>query len=103
MPMLNRPIATPRFSRGKISKSSTMTSGWMTPAPNPWITRPTMIMSRDGETLLTTLPKMKTIKLAEKVAGCPNRAISQVFASKLVTVVARKALERNCALSWPTP
>ena len=62
-----------------------------------------MIMSRVGEKLLMKLPKIKMIKHIEKIAGWPKRAISQVFARRLVTFVARNALVRNCALSRPTP
>ena len=37
----------------------------MTPAPNPWITRPTIIRSRFGENVLIRLPIMNIISEIE--------------------------------------
>ena len=75
----------------------------MTPAPKPCTMRPKIIISSVGEKVLMKLPITNMIMQAWNIIGCPKRAISQVLASRLATVVARNALVRNWALSCPTP
>ena len=57
-----KPIALPRFSRGKMSRSTVKIMGMKTPAAIAWHTRPSSRKMNPGENAQSKLPAVKIIR-----------------------------------------
>ena len=93
----------PRRSLGKTRMMVTITSGWITPAAKPCMTRPRITKSSDGLVAHMMAPAAKMVSTMVKVVRAPKTPTNHALSSWLAVIVAMKAVAMNWARSWPTP